>query len=181
MKLWEKEQKVKAWVKEAFDANGIEQRCYSVLIRFSKRMTRCAGTAEWRPANWYINPEDGDYFITMSDPLWDRCDDAERRDTAIHEACHVLDHIINGDMDGHGEGWQACMRAVGLRPIRTHKIDRTGLKRVVAAHCPCGAVKEIGKIRAQRMATMAYTCRKCSGTIKLGECVSQKNHPIWGE
>lgn len=179
MKLWEKEQKVKSWVREAFDALGINLRKYSVLIRFSNKMTRCAGTAEWRPANWYINPEDGDYTITMSNPLWDRCDEAEQRDTAIHEACHVLDHIINGSMDGHGKGWEDCMRAVGLRPIRTHKIDRTGLKRVVPAYCPCGTIKEIGKIRAQRMAVRSYRCGECKGEIKLGECASQKSHPIW--
>ena len=138
------------------------------MVEFNNRFTRRMGDAsarknhEWRPT----------LQIRLSRPLWARASEEERRETVIHEACHIIDYIINGEMCGHGRLWKRLMWKCGIRAERCHEVDRSGLARKrakVAASCMCGAISEIGAIRAKKIREQnaVYRCRKCSTPVSL--------------
>ena len=134
-----------------------------IRIEFNNRMTRAIGRAE------YKHP--CDYCIKLSAPLWPRASEAERRNTVIHEACHLIDHYRTGTMS-HGVSWRRLMQNCGESPDRCHSVDRTGLIRKRKRHeYTCGCNNRGGfitPIKAKRIEQgRSYFCKSCGENIRL--------------
>jgi len=163
--------KARKQIEWAFEQCGLDPSEHVVMVGFNSRFTRRMGDAsakknyDWRPT----------LEIRLSLPLWPRATEEERRETVIHEACHIIDYVINGKMCGHGRPWKRLMEMCGLRAerksMRCHSVDRTGLSRRrarVAATCMCGVVSEIGPIQAKKIrGGSVYRCRRCKTPVNL--------------
>jgi predicted SprT family Zn-dependent metalloprotease len=117
----------------------------------------------------FVAPERGSSRLRFSIPLWPRASEEERRETVIHECAHLVDGLRHGRPDGHGPHWKKIMVEAGFSPDRTHKVDRQGLTRTVAAHCRCKDWS-LGRQRAARLRnrTAEYRCPKCGDLLELG-------------
>lgn len=109
--------------------------------------------------------------VRFSLPLWPRASVEERRETIVHEVCHVVQRLRYPMSSAHGHEWKMLMRQAGIaRAARCHTVDRTGLRRRqarVQAVCACGT-HEITQTLARRMAQgTRYSCRKCRSPIQL--------------
>lgn len=151
-------------VQFACDCCGCPELAKKISIEFNNRFTRRMGDASKK---W------DHYFIRLSAPLWPRATEAQRRETVIHEACHIIDSYLNGRMCGHKHPWKLLMIKCGLKPERCHSVDRTGIARKhnqVDAYCGCGK-RSIGKIKANRIrqGVSNYRCLTCKQTVSLNE------------
>ena len=174
---WLKE--AREFIEYACDECGCPELSKSVVVEFNNRFTRRMGDASARS---YYAFEDkarnirSKYRIRFSAPLWPNATETERQQTAIHEACHIIDSYLNGKMNGHQWQWRRLMIQCGVDPKRCHNVDRTGLKRkngrktleIVA--CGCAEGSKMGPTQYKRMLTgVRYTCRKCKQSVKTPE------------
>ncbi len=144
-----------------------------VYLEFNNRFTRRMGSAKW------TGPKSG--RVRLSAPLWPRASETERRETVIHEACHVVQFHIYPRGKGHGAEWKHLMRLCGVKPERCHHVDRTGIakkQRRVEAACDCGTIKDISIRKAKQIEFFAemgsdagYICGQCRSDIWLKERV----------
>lgn len=118
--------------------------------------------------------------IRFSGALWPRATQEERRETAVHEACHIVaahEAALKGTKvsSSHGHEWKALMRKCGLKPTRCHNVDRTGLKKSrkeIKASCGCGDHPVTPYVAGRIAAGCRYTCRKCKRAIVVHEKVA---------
>ncbi len=89
-----------------------------VEINFSTRMTRSLGNV------CYSEVESGPYkgmiinaHIGLSEILWPFINQAERRNTIIHEVCHLVAfHNYGLNIKAHGKEWKRYMGLCNLPP-----------------------------------------------------------------
>ena len=157
---------IEGWVRSAFTMCGLSINDYRWAIEYSDRMTACMGWASQKQI-YDGNRLAWTYVMAFSIPLYERATEQQQYQTAIHEACHIIDYI--GGSHGHGKSWKKLMVQCGVEPLLYHNVDRTGLKNVVPCKCDCGTWTTIGKIRANRIRKCAdaYRCRTCKSTIEL--------------
>ena len=148
---------------------GVPDLFNKIEIQWNSRFTRRLGDAEWKPLK-------NIGIVRFSVPLWPRATEEERKNNVIHEVCHVAANYIYklrekpGRRNPHGSEWKHLMRQCGRKPHRTHKIDRTGLKRTntrtkYKVACKCRELL-IGPTRYKRMKQgSVYVCRLCGGKI----------------
>jgi predicted SprT family Zn-dependent metalloprotease len=78
-------------------------------VRFDRRLARTAGQAEW--------VFDGTYCLRFSGVLWARMTSDERRETIVHETCHLTTVVELGgatsDVLEHCPLWHEHMAHVG--------------------------------------------------------------------
>ena len=154
-------QEIKAKVHETFEKLNCPQLIGQIDIYFNKYFTSKMGEAHY-----------GKKYVCFSLPLWPRASDADRRNTIVHEACHIAQFHLYGlsGNEAHGWQWQKCMALCGEPANRCHNIDRTGLATKyskVMAQCSCGA-KEISSNLATRMKKGArYSCTRCKSAIVI--------------
>jgi len=129
----DEDMQIRGWIAFACECNGDPELDDSIMVEWSSRFTRRLGDAVYFRST-------GLGRIRLSIPLWSRASEQERRETVIHEACHVIVDSKFGNAKQHGVEWKAAMRACDLHPTRTHQIDRTGLTRkkrlFVVLDCP---------------------------------------------
>jgi predicted SprT family Zn-dependent metalloprotease len=90
--------------------------------------------------------------ITLSGPLIALNNEAEVRDTILHEIAHAL---VSQDA-GHGPRWKACAIAVGARPQRCAAVSVRQPAKTWIMTCPaCGQSGE--RYRRRRV-----SCGKCA-------------------
>jgi predicted SprT family Zn-dependent metalloprotease len=82
----------------------------------------------------------------LSIALWSRASEQDRRETVIHETCHVIVGYKHGFLASHhGAEWKQAMKNCGVEPVRTHNVDRTGLarqqRRFILLDCPAEGVE----------------------------------------
>jgi len=93
-------------------------------------------------------------------------------DTLGHELAHAV-VIMQGDRgrNPHGRAWQLVMLAFGQEPKRCHKMQTTPARRTrkVPAECDCGAIKEMGITRANKVmkGIANYRCTSCGTRIRV--------------
>lgn len=170
-------------------ALGREDLIRHLTIDWSPRFTRALGKAI------YCDPGSSTYAhvhlskkqrgllfngrivnVCFSSILWPRASKEERRETVIHEICHLVtfhEAALKGipEPKAHGYKWKATMIRAGVRPNRCHSIDRTGLKRTTkteTAHCKCREHKITKKMAAKIHSGVPYICRNCHTNLKLG-------------
>lgn len=119
------------------------------------------------------------FRVRFSTPLWPRASAEDRRETVIHEVCHVVDMWRSlsdptWQRDGkHGASWRKLMRECGVEPKRCHSVDRTGLPGVRRAprtqvYCGCPNGLTLAPIQYGKLQRGAkYRCRKCKQHLRL--------------
>jgi predicted SprT family Zn-dependent metalloprotease len=106
-----------------------------IQVEWNSRFTRRLGDASYSLITM------GAKIRLSSSPLWARASEKDRRETVVHETCHVVVKYKHGPfVADHGPEGKAAMRACGVEPLRTHSVDRTGLarrqRRFVILGCP---------------------------------------------
>lgn len=132
-----------------------------IIVQWNGRFTRRMGDAQ------FIR---GVGIVRLSKKLWERANDEQRRQTIIHEVCHVIQRVQDLEKGyrspPHGWQWQALMRRCGQRPDRCHTVDRTGIVRTYSVRCACG-VHQVGKTVYRRMLNgQKYQCKKCRQKVE---------------
>lgn len=141
----------------------------NIRVEWNGRFTRRMGDAQ------YHSKRDAG-VIRLSSPLWPRATDDQRRQTVIHEVCHVVQDRIDYKKSmqlgrtlrssSHGHGWQMLMLRCGVTPRRCHTVDRTGLT-PYAAKCAC-RTHGIGHRMYRNIQRGAqYRCRECGQKIEI--------------
>jgi predicted SprT family Zn-dependent metalloprotease len=110
----------------------------------------------------------------FSAPLWLRASEEERRQTIIHEVCHLVAaheaHLAGRKVSRpHGYEWKAIMLRAGVRPKRCHNVSTKGLgKKTIPAKCRCGE-HYITPLVGGRIIVLqqTYTCSRCHGQILM--------------
>jgi len=158
------------WVKETLERFNCES--LDVVIQFNKRFTARMGDAMYG----FPGPR-----IRLSEPMWPMISQAERRDTVIHEACHIV--VMHEDEEAgrtgkmkskpHGLEWRQKMRACGLEPRRVggESIDKTkipGGRKRYKVFCRCKSYP-VTKRRFNDIVSGArvFRCRKCKAKLGL--------------
>lgn len=154
----------RAWADDALEQLGYPD--LQVIIEWHSRFTRRLGDAQLKH---------GVGLVRLSIPLWPRASANERRETVLHEICHVVVRY-EGKKSGkkvrsHGREWQHKMRALGIEPKRCHEVNRDGLKRTrktVKMYCACDVQMETPRVAKRiRSKTHTYSCRKCKMNLKF--------------
>jgi len=157
------------WTNDSLEMLGFPH--VKVKIEFNPRFTSKLGDARFS----HPGPR-----IRLSEPIWPIIPVAERRDTVIHEICHIVvgaEHHekYQGGYRGkrpkaHGLEWQSKMRACGLEPRRCHEVDVglvPGTRKTMRLHCPCGSPHPVTPKVYNRVVsgTYKYRCGRCKGEM----------------
>jgi SprT protein len=123
------------WVRFACECNQVPDLAQMILVEWNPRFTRRLGDG------YYNNRVLLGARIRLSLPLWPRASEEDRRETVIHETCHVVVGLKFGrQARHHGPEWRQAMKNCGVEPLRTHSVDRTGLvrrqKQFILLGCP---------------------------------------------
>jgi SprT protein len=122
---------IRQWIKFACDCNGVSELAQVIVVEWNRRFTRRLGDAAYSPTTYRAR-------IRLS--LWPRASEEDRRETIIHETCHLVAFYQHGFVAAHGHEWRLAMRNCGVEPLRLHTVDRTGLarrqRRFVLLDCP---------------------------------------------
>ena len=153
------ENKIKSWIYFACQANGVSAFSSKIIHRFRKNFTRILGQA-LATRN----------LIEISQPLWERASEEQRKQVVVHEACHLIAHCKHGnEIKPHGPEWKKCMVAAGASPLRCHNVNRDGLKRQYvkyAVQCACTSVW-VGHVKAAKVRANKFSCKRCKNKVKL--------------
>jgi SprT protein len=155
---------IRRWIRFACEKNGVPELSQVITVEWNRRFTRRMGDAFYSPFAYKAR-------IRLSTPLWERASYDERRDTVIHETCHVIAAYKFGYLPPHGPEWRKAMRKCGVEPIRGHTVDRTGLarrqRRYVLCDCPTEKKCRIGVRLFNRVRRDGeFRCEKCG--LQLG-------------
>ena len=126
--------RIREWIRFACEKNDAEELAQAIIVEFNPRFRRRMGDACYSVYSYRAR-------IRLSTPLWARASTEDRRETVIHETCHVIvKYRFDPFVPDHGVQWQTAMRNCGVEPLRFHRIDRTGLYRphrqFVVLDCP---------------------------------------------
>lgn len=110
--------------------------------------------------------------VRFSVPLWPRATDEERKQTVIHEICHLVAaheaHLAGRKVSSsHGREWKAVMRRAGVTPKRCHNVSTKGLgRKTIPAKCACGE-HYVTPLVAGRIIVLqrTYTCGRCHSQV----------------
>lgn len=181
----EMKEKARADIREAFIRLGYPELNDRVRVEWNPRFSSKMGDAR------YISMTN--CRIRLSEPLWPRATEAERRHTAIHEACHIvvgheysLNYLSSERPKPHGKEWKEKMIECGEAPTRCHNVDTNGVKnsrKKFVYHCDCpgeAKIHRVGPVKHRRIQTgqQYYICKKCKGILrKPGQPAPQKPEP----
>lgn len=130
---------------------------------WNSRFKVCMGDATWPRAH-----------IRLSSALWPRASVDERRETVVHETCHLAVAHLRGHMQAgggaHGRLWQSLMLDAGSpAAARCHRVNVDGLVARVEALCNC-KIHRITPRKASKIRNGSiYICRSCGGELLVGE------------
>jgi len=125
---------IRSWIRFACDSNEVPELAQVILVEWNRRFTRRLGDAGYSSTTYRAK-------IRLSLPLWPRASDQDRRETVIHEVCHLVAYYKFGQVAApHGSQWQEAMKNCGVEPLRLHTVNRSGLarkqRRFVLLDCP---------------------------------------------
>ena len=128
------DQHIRSWIRFACERNKVDELSQVILVEWNRRFTRRLGDAAYNSVTFRAR-------IRLSSPLWQRASEVDRRETVIHEVCHIIVGYRFGFAAApHGFEWKEAMENCGVEPLRLHTIDRTGLarrqRRFILLGCP---------------------------------------------
>ncbi len=122
-----------------------------------------------------------------------KLNDADMKDTYLHELAHIVaNYAYQGSM-GHNSRWKHAAQALGARPERCHKLDVTHLERKKGKRyawvCGCQTfqltrLKHMRGLASEVLGRPRYNCRKCKAYLKPtmeavgGKPVSEQAHAV---
>jgi len=153
---------IRLWIRETCEANKCPELAQGIIVKWNKRYTSCMGKALYR-GQW-------DMTVSFSVPLWPRANQEERKQTVIHETCHIITrHHYGYQVKPHGREWKRAMMRAGVNPKRCHSVSTAGLKRKTKQYkydCGC-QVHTVGKVRHQRIQNgTIYRCARCKCRLR---------------
>jgi len=118
--------------------------------------------------------------VRFSVPLWLRASEEERRETVIHEICHLVTsheaRLAGVTVEkSHGPEWKAVMRRAGVTPKRCHNVNNNGLskRKTIQTTCNCEHGHSVTPLVAGRILNgVKYTCGACKARLVLGDLTS---------
>lgn len=153
---------VRKLIQFACDANGRPDIADMIRVQWSNRMVRSMGYASRQ-----LIDSHNDYVIKLSTPLFARANEEQQRQTVIHEACHVIDSVVNKVHMSHGHSWKECMRKCGVQPDRCHTVSTSGLVNRWTYHCPnCKQTFSLStRFHNQIVRGRLRVCKRCNTII----------------
>lgn len=157
----------RVWADEALAILGYPR--LKLHIEWNSRFTSKMGDAT------YYRPP-GCPRIRLSEPMWPMRTEAERRDTVIHEVCHIVVRYeeattLSKRSKHHGPEWKAKMRQCGLEPMRCHDFDVSkapGSRRKKKLYCGCDSPHMVTANKHNKAASGAsYRCKTCKQTCRI--------------
>lgn len=120
--------------------------------------------------------------MRLSKPLWPHAPVEERRDTIIHEVCHITADLRHKRNCGHGLLWKAEMIRAGGKPERCYSWRRPDhlrrKQRRVRVYCGCESrTVPAGKATKIANGTASYVCRQCKQRIRSASPPTRKVKP----
>ena len=165
--------RIREWIRFACEKNEAEELAQAVIVEFNRRFTRRMGDALYNRYRYLAR-------IRLSVPLWSRASTDDRRETVIHETCHIIvKYKLDPFTPDHGAEWKQAMKNCGCEPNRFHRIDRTGLYRpqrqFVVLDCPretkCRiSVRQFNLVRKGT----EYCCEKCGLHLDRNSAVEEE-------
>jgi SprT protein len=161
---------VHEWIKYACECNGNDDIADKIRLKWSNRMTSAMGIASFDPKTQV-------YTIKLSVPLFKRATEEQKRQTVIHEACHIVEVVNRGYVDwngrvvyprmSHGPYWAKAMRNADCKPDVYHKVSNDGLRKKYIYECPnCCAEFKLSAILHNRCERGRHRiCGKCKSRI----------------
>ncbi|MEW4453034.1 SprT-like domain-containing protein [Bremerella sp. JC817] len=112
---------IRDWLDFALGCNDVSCLSSMIRVRWNKRFTR-----KFADAGYGTCPPRG--RIRISPMIWERATREQRRETLIHEACHIVAYHLHGlAIKPHGIEWRQAMVKCGVEPVVTHNIDLVGI------------------------------------------------------
>ena len=112
--------------------------------------------------------------IELSKPIWPVTDPEMRRETIVHEVCHVAAYLLfGGDLsNSHGWEWVMMMERCGYHnPQTKHRVDLRSIqnrnRHPVFCDCRVHMVTK-GQLKKIRDRTHRFSCNKCMSIIREG-------------
>ncbi len=123
-------QQIREWIDFALDRNDVGYLSNMIRVRWNKRFIR-----KFADAMFGKSPPRG--IIRLSPRIWERATETERRETIIHETCHVVAFHLHGiEIKPHGAEWKEAMANCGVEPVRCHNIPLVGIALFPVLGCP---------------------------------------------
>ncbi|QDU96226.1 SprT family zinc-dependent metalloprotease [Lignipirellula cremea] len=118
------------WIEFACDSNEVGYLTSIVRVKWNKRFTRRFGDA-------LIGYNPLLARIRLSPLIWQNASDSERRETVIHETCHIVAwHLHGTKIKPHGVEWRQAMEQCGVEANRCHNIPLIGINHFHVRECP---------------------------------------------
>jgi predicted SprT family Zn-dependent metalloprotease len=147
-----------AWkiIRDVCEKCGCPEIEDEIRLEWSNRLTSSMGVSIKKA------PVKG-FTIRLSVKLFSRASHEEQINTVAHEACHVIDGIVNGWRAPHGETWEGFMRQAGYSSERCHTVSNAGLvKRFVYECVTCCKEFELStRMHNSIVRGSVRYCRKC--------------------
>ena len=164
------------WVRLACERNEVAELAQAIVIEWNRRFTRRLGDAVFNPITFQSK-------IRLSIPLWPRASSQDKRETVIHEACHIIVwHKFGLFVAPHGSEWRQAMRNCGVQPERTHVVDRTGLarrqRRFILLDSPNNGIEHKCRMTAREFNQIrrgvVMECKKCGLVVGRESAVEEE-------
>ncbi len=121
---------IRDWIDFALERNDVSYLSSMIRVRWNKRFVR-----KFADAGYGACPPRG--RIRISPMIWERATLVQRRETIIHEACHIVAFHLHGkEIRPHGIEWQQAMENCGVEPVRCHNIPLIGINHFHVRECP---------------------------------------------
>jgi SprT protein len=172
---------IRRWIQLACDCNGVPELAQAVIVEWNPRFAARLGDGSYSVISMEAK-------IRLSIPLWPRASDQDRRETVIHETCHVIVKYKGPFVRDHGPEWKAAMRNCGVEPLRTHSLDRSGLtrrqRRFVLLDCPNQGIEHKCRMtvrdfhRVQK--GIEFWCKRCGIHITENSPIEEDRTAVAG-
>ncbi|WP_013627292.1 SprT family zinc-dependent metalloprotease [Rubinisphaera brasiliensis] len=123
-------QEIHDWIDFALDRNDVGYLSNMIQVRLNRKFIR-----KFADAGYGACPPRG--LIRISPLIWERATHEQRRETIIHETCHIVAYHLHGlAIKPHGIEWKSAMAKCGVEPVVTHDIDLVGINSLFVRACP---------------------------------------------
>ena len=169
-------QEIREWIDFACEQNGVGAYLPTLIeVKWNRRFTKRIGDAGYSDHPLRA-------IIRLSPWIWERASNTQRRETIIHETCHIVAwHSYGRAIQPHGPQWKLAMRKCGVAPAVYHTIDLVGINKFPVQNCPkptesrCFVNRRaLGSLRRGK----SLFCTKCGLRVDLeaveGEGVNQR-------
>ena len=151
-------------IRQTCERCGCPELASKIKYVWNSRFTRRMGDATYDFPN-------ATGVVRFSKPLWGRADLRERKNTIVHEVCHIITFYKYGkSASPHGARWKKMMLLAGEFPERCHNVDTNGLTRKqtkIQVRCGCSQ-KSVTKNMFTRMKNgSTYSCGTCNKEISF--------------